>query len=78
METIKTEKIKRVNLQSVQRIQLECSYRMPCPNCGKEATRRYFYQSNLIETACESCDYLLVSCEETGNVIEAYAPGISR
>ena len=47
-----------------------------CPNCGSDATRRQTLHSNLIETACDNCDYFLVLCPETGNVIESYAPGI--
>ncbi|AFY37313.1 hypothetical protein Lepto7376_0939 [[Leptolyngbya] sp. PCC 7376] len=47
-----------------------------CPNCGSDATRRHAIHSNLIETACQNCDYFLVLCSETGNVVEAYAPGI--
>lgn len=29
-----------------------------------------------MRTECGSCDYLMVLCEETGRVIEAYAPGL--
>jgi hypothetical protein len=34
-------------------------------------------QLQVIETSCPVCDYLLVSCSRTGNVLEAYAPGLS-
>ena len=47
-----------------------------CPNCGAPATRKYLIMSDLVETACEHCDYFLVSSHKTGNVIEAYAPGL--
>ncbi len=55
---------------------MDCCYTLPCPNCGSEAIRRFFHHSSLMETTCNTCDYLLVSCEETGNVVESYAPGI--
>lgn len=55
---------------------MDCFYTLPCPNCGSTAIRRYFHDSSLRETSCETCDYLLVSCEETGNVVESYAPGV--
>lgn len=54
---------------------IKCCDKIPCPNCGSPAIRLHFSQSSLQETSCETCDYLLVSCEKTGNVIEAYAPG---
>jgi hypothetical protein len=33
-----------------------------CPNCGNHAQRQF---------------HLLVNCSRTGNVLEAYAPGLS-
>lgn len=47
-----------------------------CPNCGSAATRKHISQSDVVEVACQTCDYFLVICNKTGNVIEAYAPGI--
>ncbi|NJL83276.1 MAG: replication restart DNA helicase PriA [Chloroflexaceae bacterium] len=47
-----------------------------CPNCGSHAERHYLVVHQLIQTACPSCDYLMV-CSQTGNVVEAYAPGMS-
>ena len=47
-----------------------------CPNCGSAATRTHIQQSDRIEVACRTCDYFLVLCNKTGNVIEAYAPGL--
>ncbi len=47
-----------------------------CPNCGSEAERHHITQSSLIRTQCSCCDYLMVTCAETGKVIEAYAPGV--
>ncbi len=48
-----------------------------CPNCGKAAERHYRNQQKIVRTQCASCDYLMVACQETGRVIEAYAPGIA-
>ncbi len=47
-----------------------------CPNCGKEAERRYWKQQQVVETSCPACDYLLVN-SSNGQVLEAYAPGIA-
>ena len=47
-----------------------------CPNCGCPAERHYFNDSQLTRTQCPTCDYLMVTCRQTGKVIEAYAPGI--
>lgn len=47
-----------------------------CPNCGSTAERQTFPAERLSRTQCPSCDYLMVTCTATGNVIEAYAPGI--
>lgn len=47
-----------------------------CPNCGNHAQRQYFAQLQVMETSCPVCDYLLVNCSRTGNVLESYAPGL--
>jgi uncharacterized Zn finger protein len=47
-----------------------------CPNCGSYAERHYFIKSNVMQTQCPVCDYLMINCSRTGKVIEAYAPGI--
>ncbi|NJK51199.1 replication restart DNA helicase PriA [Candidatus Gracilibacteria bacterium] len=47
-----------------------------CPNCGNHATRHHFTNNQIIETSCPACDYLMVNCSRTGNVLESYAPGI--
>ncbi|MGL5033305.1 MAG: replication restart DNA helicase PriA [Microcystaceae cyanobacterium] len=49
-----------------------------CPTCGSHALRQQILHLNVTETACPVCDYLLVSCLSTGNVLESYAPGIKR
>lgn len=63
----------------MQAIQLVC-----CPNCGS-AAERYHCEARpnhktqhqpSIRTQCHQCDYLMVTCAQTGKVIEAYAPGI--
>lgn len=48
-----------------------------CPNCGNVAERLYIPLIAQVETKCNACDYLLVSCTRTGKVIEAYYPGLN-
>ena len=48
-----------------------------CPNCGKSAERHHLSDRQLIQVQCPHCDYLMVTCAATGNVREAYAPGIA-
>lgn len=55
-------------MQTIQKIR--------CPNCGSHAERHYLGSSKLTRTQCPSCDYLMITCSVTGNVVEAYAPGI--
>jgi DNA-directed RNA polymerase subunit RPC12/RpoP len=47
-----------------------------CPNCGSPAERHYLATSQQTQTQCPSCDYLMITCSRTGNVVEAYAPGL--
>lgn len=47
-----------------------------CPNCGSYAERYHIEASRLTRTQCSNCDYLMITCSQTGKVIEAYAPGI--
>nr|WP_239651682.1 replication restart DNA helicase PriA [Neosynechococcus sphagnicola] len=47
-----------------------------CPNCGSVAERHHLTCQHLQRTQCPTCDYLMITCSETGRVIEAYAPGI--
>jgi ribosomal protein S27E len=47
-----------------------------CPNCGSKAERHHLLSSQLTQIECPICDYLMVTCDRTGGVIEAYAPGI--
>jgi hypothetical protein len=48
-----------------------------CPNCGSPAAERHLIvESQLVRTECRDCDYLLITCQQTDRVIEAYAPGI--
>lgn len=47
-----------------------------CPNCGNHAERKFLVKLNVTEISCPVCDYLLVSCSHTGNVLESYAPGL--
>ena len=49
-----------------------------CPNCGsRDADRRWLETAQTV-TECLDCDYLLISCSLTANVLEAYFPGQSR
>jgi ribosomal protein S27AE len=50
--------------------------RVRCPNCGAFAERHFLTAHELTRTVCQTCDYLLISCTRTGNVVESYAPGI--
>lgn len=47
-----------------------------CPNCGSPAERHWHRDQNLTRTQCALCDYLLILCNQSGRVIEAYAPGL--
>lgn len=47
-----------------------------CPNCGSPSAERHLLASQLSRTQCQECDYLLVVCQLTNRVVEAYAPGI--
>ncbi|MGB3237673.1 MAG: hypothetical protein WBB29_05205 [Geitlerinemataceae cyanobacterium] len=47
-----------------------------CPNCGSPAERHYLLDSQLTRTQCPTCDYLMILCSQTGNVVEAYSPGL--
>ncbi|MDA0266384.1 MAG: replication restart DNA helicase PriA [Cyanobacteria bacterium] len=52
------------------------SHTVNCPNCGRNAERHYLPESTVVRTQCPECDYLMITCHDTGRVIEAYAPGI--
>lgn len=48
-----------------------------CPNCGSPSAERHnLLERQLIRTQCRECDYLLVTCQRTNRVVEAYAPGM--
>ena len=49
-----------------------------CPNCGNHAERYHLTSRHQVHTQCPFCDYLMMTCSRTGNVVEAYAPGISE
>ena len=57
------------------------TYSVHCPNCGELAIRSNFTkqknQTPITKTECPSCDYLMVTCSESGNVIEAYTSSTS-
>lgn len=69
----KTAPLKTAQNKTVQTVR--------CPTCGSLAERS-FLRNNIasngecsIQTACPSCDYLMVITSLTGKVLEAYAPG---
>lgn len=47
-----------------------------CPNCGQYAQRSLQAESGWLETECAHCDYLMILHPPSGQVIEAYAPGL--
>lgn len=47
-----------------------------CPNCGAIAERHHLSYVAQVKTQCEKCDYLLVMCTRSGQVLESYAPGL--
>jgi RNase P subunit RPR2 len=48
-----------------------------CPNCGSPSAERHnILERQLSRTQCRECDYLLVTCQRTNRVLEAYAPGL--
>lgn len=63
------------------------TFEVPCPNCGGSATRSYFTsqeskyntcpQNQVIQVECSQCDYLMVMCSVSGNVVEAYPSSTS-
>lgn len=55
---------------------MQVTQRVRCPNCGSFGERHHIPSSDLVRTQCPSCDYLMITCEATGRVIEAYAPGL--
>ncbi len=56
-----------------------------CPTCGRLAERYHFIEEGnlsslsrrIVRTQCSHCDYLMITCADTGRVIEAYAPSFS-
>jgi hypothetical protein len=51
-----------------------------CPNCGSHALRQqYIIKTEIVtETACPVCDYLLVSSQLTGKVMDSYLPLVKK
>ncbi len=47
-----------------------------CPNCGSHAERHYVSSRQITQTQCPMCDYLMVTCSQTGKVVETYTTGI--
>jgi hypothetical protein len=64
------------NLLKYKGYKMQITQKVRCPNCGSHAERHYFQKSELIQTQCRTCDYLMINCSRTWKVVEAYAPGI--
>jgi transposase-like protein len=59
---------------SISQIQVT---RIHCPNCGNcHCERINVLDRSIQRIECINCDYLLITCTRTHQVIEAYAPGI--
>jgi predicted RNA-binding Zn-ribbon protein involved in translation (DUF1610 family) len=58
----------------IQVVKIPKKHQIRCPNCGAHAERKYHNQ--LTHTECPACDYLMITRTATGEVVEAYAPGI--
>lgn len=66
---------------------MDKTYTVPCSNCGALAVRTHSIsratkwsscpENQVIQTECPSCDYLMVICSQSGNVIEAHASSTS-
>ena len=63
-------------LTITEELEMHSKYAIRCPNCGSHAERHHLLDSQLTRTQCPACDYLMVTCARTGNVIEAYSPGL--
>ena len=67
---------------------MDQTYTVPCSNCGAQAIRRHFIsqatkygscpENRVIQTECPNCDYLLITCSLSGDVIEAHASSTSN
>ncbi len=55
---------------------MQLTQKVRCPNCGSYAERLYFIKTDITQTQCPACDYLMINCSRTGKVVEAYAPGL--
>jgi hypothetical protein len=56
---------------------MQTNTKIICPNCGSPSAERHqIPERQILRTQCRDCDYLLVTCQRTNRVIEAYAPGI--
>ena len=76
MKTIRKQQKCKSTAKNSEATDIANCLRILCPNCGSSATRKHVLQSGFIETACRTCDYFLVTWKESGNIVEAYAPGI--
>ena len=47
-----------------------------CPNCGNFAEQYQFLGRQKVQIQCPICDYFIIKCSRTGNVLEAHVTGI--
>lgn len=62
---------------------MDHTYTVRCPDCGSSALRSHLTStlgvtnghsnSQTIKTECPSCDYLLITCPASGNVIDTHS-----
>jgi hypothetical protein len=77
LSSFSAKEIQSKEVQNPEAQMIPLSQSIRCPNCGSPGERLYLLNQQLIQTQCPACDYLLITCSRTGNVVEAYAPGIS-
>lgn len=63
-------------MKTTQETQLIQVQMIRCPNCGSPGERHHLLEHALVRTQCPHCDYLMITCAKTAQVVEAYAPGI--
>jgi ribosomal protein S27E len=73
-KALEVQNFLQMNSTLCQEPNMSIKQQIRCPNCGSHAER--IFSNHLTKTQCDTCDYLMLTCEHTGRVVEAYAPGI--
>lgn len=70
-------------LNAIENLVMNHTYTVRCSDCGSLAIRSHLInvlgannhssKSHAIKTECPSCDYLLIICSASGNVIDAHS-----